>query len=301
VPGEPSKHGPVTPYEPVRIAGPGDSLILPDLARYRVVILCNVAALASEHAVALTRFVEAGGSLIIMAGDRVGAGAYAALFEQNVLPGRIGEPVEAGPYRFDRWVKEHPIMAPFADPLHGDLKALRFRKIAPITPAPEARVIASATGALPILVERNAGRGRCLLFAIPADNAWGEWAIHPLFLPLVHQVLGYATDRLSGSGRVQETQAGKGAGESPGVTALNGRAVVRNVDSAESDVDRTSLAKLREFYGIPEPTPSTSPEQSLSEGLAAGGERPDEFWRAVAWALLFVLVIETFIANKTYA
>ena len=70
---------------------------------------------------------------------------------------------------------------------------------------------------------------------------------------------------------------------------------------AESDVERTSLSKLREFYRLPEPTSSPSPEQSLSEAPAAGSERPDEFWRAVAWALLFVLVIETFIANKTYA
>ena len=162
-------------------------------------------------------------------------------------------------------------------------------------------MIASASGGLPILVERNAGRGRCMLFAIPADNAWGEWAIHPLFLPLVHQVAGYATDRLSGTGHVQEMQAGNGAGESPGVRVENGRAVVHNVDTAESDVDRTSLAKLREFYRLPEPASSTSPERSLSEGMAAGSERPDEFWRAVAWALLLVLVIETFIANKTYA
>jgi Aerotolerance regulator N-terminal len=301
VPGDDSKHGPVTPYVPERIPGDGTSFTLPDLARYRIVILCNVAVLSREHTDALSRFVDSGGTLIVMVGDRVGAGAYAALEEQKVLPGRIGEQVEAGPYRFAEWVKEHPIVAPFADPLRGDLKALRFLKIARITPAPEARVIASAQGGLPILVERSAGRGRCLLFAIPADNAWGEWAIHPLFLPLVHQVAGYATDRLPGAGRVQESQAGPCPAEAPGVTLANGRAVVRNVDSAESDVERTSVAKLREFYRLPEPVPSASPDQSRSEGLAASSERPDEFWRAIAWALLLVLVIETFIANKTYA
>ena len=210
-----SKDGPVTPYEPVRIAGDGPSFNLPDLAQFRIVALCNVAAVSREQAVALSRFVDSGGSLIIMLGDRAGAGAYTALEEQKVLPGRIGEPAEAGPYRFAQWVKEHPIVAPFGDPLHGDLRSLRFRKIARITPAPEARVIASASGGLPILVERSAGRGRCLLFAIPADNAWGEWAIHPLFLPLVHQVAGYATDRLPGAGRVQEAQAGKAPASRP--------------------------------------------------------------------------------------
>ena len=123
VPGDHSKDRSGTPYEPVRIAGEGPSFILPDLVRYRIVVLCNVAALSREQAVALSRFVESGGSLIIMVGDKARAGAYAALEELKVLPGRIGEPVEAGPYRFAQWVKEHPIVAPFADPLHGDLRA----------------------------------------------------------------------------------------------------------------------------------------------------------------------------------
>jgi hypothetical protein len=300
-PGDPSKEEAVTPYEPARIDGASQSFILPDLAPFRIVVLCNVAAVSREHALALSRFVDSGGALIIMAGDRLGAEAYAVLEEQKVLPGRIGDPVESGPYRFALWDKDHPIVAPFADPLHGDLRTLRFRKIARITPDPEARVVALAQGGLPIIVERNKGRGRCLFFAIPADNAWGEWAVHPLFLPIVHQVAGYLTARLKGTGRAQETEAGPGPGESPGVGIENGRAIVRNVDAAESDVERTTLAKLREFYALPDATPGPSAEQALSENLAAGSERPDEFWRAVAWALLVVLVVETFVANKTYA
>jgi hypothetical protein len=300
-PGDQSKEAAATPYEPVRIEAAGLSFHLPDLAGFRIVVLCNVTAISREQALALSRFVDSGGALIIMAGDGVGAGAYADLEEQKILPGRIGDPVESGPYRFAEWDKEHPIVAPFADPLHGDLRALRFRKIARITPDPQARVVASAQGGLPIVVERSKGRGRCLFFAFPADNAWGEWAVHPLFLPIVHQVAGYLTGRLSGTGRVQETQAGPGAGESPGVTLENGRAIVRNVDAAESDVERTTLAKLRAFYALPDAPPGHSPEQALSESLAAGSERPDEIWRSVAWALLAVLVIETFVANKTYA
>jgi hypothetical protein len=216
------------------------------------------------------------------------------------MPGRIAEPLESGPYRFAAWIKDHPIMIPFADPLHGDLRALRFRKIARIIPDPDARMVASAQGDLPILVERNKGRGRCLLFAIPADNAWGEWAIHPLFLPLVHQVAGYLSGRLRGAGHVQEAPAGPGPGEPPGITISNGRAVVRNVDPAESDVERTTLTKLREFYRLPD-AGTTAGEEAISQSPAAGSERPDEFWRTVAWAMLVVLIIETVIANKTYA
>ena len=72
-------------------------------------------------------------------------------------------------------------------------------------------------------------------------------------VPLVHQVAGYVTDRLPGTGRVQITLAGRGAGQSPGVTIEAHRALVRNVDPEESDVERTTLAKLRERTGCPIP------------------------------------------------
>ncbi len=301
LPGEQTKEVSPTPYLPTRVAAAGGSFALPDLEPYRIVFMCNVAAVSREPATSLSRFVESGGSLIIFVGEKVGARAYEALEEQNVLPGRIGEPVETGPYRPAQWSKDHPIVAPFADPLHGDLRSLRFNKIARITPAAEARVIVSAQGGIPILVERNKGTGHCLLFAIPADNAWGDWAIHSLFLPLVHQVAGYAVGRLAGAGRVQEALAGSKKGEEPGVTIQNGRALVRNVDPTESDVERTTLAGLREFYGLSDTGASNPDESERPPNLAAGSERPDELWRAVAWILLIVLVIETFVANKTYA
>ena len=262
VPGEQAKEASPTPYEPTRIAAAGGSFLLPDLARYRIVFMCNVANVTREQAAALSRFVESGGSLIIFVGDRVSAGAYEALEEQNVLPGRNGEPVETGPYRPAQWSNDHPIVSPFADPLHGDLRSLRFSKIARITPTPEARVVVSAVGGMPILVERNKGAGHCLLFGIPADNAWGDWAIHSLFLPLVHQVAGYASGRLAGAGRVREAASGSKTGEVPGVTIENGRALVRNVDPAESDVERMTLAGVREFYGLSARARATRMSQS---------------------------------------
>ncbi len=301
LPGDVGNETPPTPYEPVRLDAASPGFELPDLAGFRIVALCNVGALSREAAERLSRFVVTGGNLIVFPGDRAGANDYGALLDLNILPGRIGERAESGPYRISDWTKDHPILAPFADPLHGDLRTLRFREIARITPVAEARVLATATGGLPILVERTGGRGRILLFAIPADNAWGEWAIHRLYLPLVHQVAGYLTDRLPGSGRVHAALAGTGAKDTPGVRIEKGEAIVRNVDVLESDVERTTFAKIRETYRLPDSPASDTGKHSLSAELEAGSERPDEMWRTVAWILLFVLVVETFVANKTYA
>ena len=97
VPGDDSKDGPATPYEPVRIAR---RQALHSFCRTWLAIESSSCAtsrrLSREHAAALSRFVDSGGTLIIMVGDRVGAGAYAALEEQKLLPGRIGDPVEVG-------------------------------------------------------------------------------------------------------------------------------------------------------------------------------------------------------------
>ena len=91
----------------------GSSFTLPDLAPYRIVGLCNVAVVSAEQAAALSRFVESGGCLISFVGDRVVPGAYQALEQEQLLPGRIGEPIESGPYRPIEWLKDHPIVAPF--------------------------------------------------------------------------------------------------------------------------------------------------------------------------------------------
>ncbi|HKI20579.1 MAG TPA: hypothetical protein VKA15_22005, partial [Isosphaeraceae bacterium] len=290
-----------TPYVPEHLAWNGQSGSLPGLGPFRIVALCNVPDLSPADAGALEGFVTSGGTLIIFTGDRVKPGAYAALEAAKVMPGRLGEPAEDGPYRFAGWEKDHAILAPFADPLHGDLRTLRFRMITRVVPDPLARVLATAQGGSPLLVERSHGAGKCLLFAFPADNAWGEWAIHRLYLPLVHQLVGYATGRLPEIGPVKFARAGQGPSQAPGVAIENGRALVRNVDPAESEIERTTVATLREVYRLPEAKENQPREQRAAATLAAGEERPDELWRSIAWGLLIVLVAETFVANRTYA
>jgi hypothetical protein len=130
--------------------------------------------------------VRSGGTLIIFTGDLVKPEAYAALQEARVLPGRCDGPATEGPYHVGAWEKDHPIFALFEDPLHGDLRTLRFRRIIRIVPDASARVLVTAQGGLPLLVERSHGAGHCLLFAMPADNAWGAWAIQRLYVPMVH-------------------------------------------------------------------------------------------------------------------
>jgi hypothetical protein len=140
-----------------------------------------------------------------------------------------------------------------------------------------------------------------VLLAVPADNQWGDWAIQRLYLPLIHQLMGYLTDRLPEAGRVRLEPADARPGHAPGVVLESGRAVVRNLDPAESDLERTTPATLREVYRLPVPHSAERALDAELKDMLPGSQRPDELWAWILVTLLAVLVAETFVANRTYA
>jgi hypothetical protein len=294
-----------TPFETERVEwGPSGSAAagtLPDLGGFRVVVLCNVAEVPEETARALEGFVRAGGQLVIFTGDQVGKGAYASLRRSGIFPARVEQSVDPGVFSVTRWQADHPIFGPFDEPEHGDPRRLRFDRISRLVPDQEARQLAVVDGDLPFLLESSVGLGRCVVLAVPADNQWGHWAIERLYLPLVHQLMGYLTDRLPEAGRVRVEPADARPGHAPGVVIDRGRAVVRNLDPAESDFERTTPATLREAYRLPVPHFSYRPADAELREAPSGSQRPDELWAWMLLTLLAVLVAETFVANRTYA
>jgi hypothetical protein len=294
-----------TPFETVRVdwpASPPDGAgSLPDLGGFRVVVLCNVAEVPEATARALADFVKVGGQLVIFSGDHVGRGAYASLRRSGIFPARVDELADPGVFRLTRWQQDHPIFRPFDQPEHGDLRTLRFDRICRLIPDQQGRELAVVEGNLPLLVESRVGSGRCVLLAVPADNQWGDWAIQRLYLPLIHQLMGYLTDRLPESARVRLEPADSGSGHAPGVVLDSGRAVVRNLDPAESDLERITPATFREAYRLPVPHTAQRPPDAELTGSLSGSQRPDEIWAWMVLVLLAVLVAETFVANRTYA
>jgi hypothetical protein len=66
-------------------------------------------------------------------------------------------------------------------------------------------------------------------------------------------------------------------------------------------MDRATVAEFREALRLPETkTKPITDASDLAEPLP-GSIQPGEFWKPIAWALLVVLVAETFLANRTYA
>ncbi|HVC96004.1 MAG TPA: BatA domain-containing protein [Pirellulales bacterium] len=290
-----------TPYEPERVpADHGENW--PDLSPYSVVVLANVAALALDHVSSLAEYVAAGGNLLWFCGGQVRPAAYEPLARVGLLPAEVGKTLEPGVYRFATWDKEHPIFHPLSDPQHGDLRGVSFRRIVELTPAAESQVLAADQEGRPLIIEGRLGKGRVLLAATAADRDWGDWPTNRLYLPLVHQAVGYLSGRLMDGQRVVQRPAGSFDDDPPGVKQDGERVLVRNGDPRESDLERVSAEQLRTELGLPRLVEVVAHADSDRRPPAPEGiQRPDEKWRYMLWGLVVVLVAETFLANRTHA
>jgi hypothetical protein len=298
--GLPGKASALTPYEPVRWTLEGGSH-LPDLRPYSVVALCNVAGLANDDLTRLRTFVEWGGRLLIFTGKKVEPASYATLEQAGLLPGTVQGASEAGLFHFQTWDKDHPIFRPLSDPQQGDLRRVAFRKLTRVKPAADAKILATAAGGEPLLLEKSVGRGTVVLFASAIDRDWGDWPQSRLFVPLVHQIVGYLTERLPENQRVRGEIAGPGADKPPGVANGKDGVLVRNVDARESRIERYSQEQFRAEFQLANAKVAEASRPALAVVLPFGVERPSELWTYVVWLLLAVLAMEIFVANRTHA
>jgi hypothetical protein len=289
-----------TPYEPQRVpADHGENW--PDLAPYRVVVLANVAGLADDHVSSLAEYVAEGGSLLWFLGGQVRPAAYEPLARLGLVPAGVGDISERGLYRFETWDKEHPIFRTLSDPQHGDLRSMRYLRVVELKPDAEAHILAADQDGHALIVEGRLGKGEIVLAAMAADRDWGDWPTNRLFLPLVHQTVGYLAGRLSDAQRVEERPAGSFDDGPPGVTQEGEGLVVRNGDPSESQIERVSAERFQSALGLQQLTNAGGSNDSGRPPAPADSQRPDEKWRYLLWGLVIVLVAETFLANRTHA
>jgi hypothetical protein len=155
----------------------------------------------------------------------------------------------------------------------------------------------------PALVERGHGRGKVLWFASSCDRQWSDWPRSRLFVPVIHQLVGYLaglseggpirsrrTDQFESSGPVPE----------PGVYDRGGFVEVVNVDPRESETERCRVADLAsQFRFFPADRKAEPGADFVTAGVVGREIRLDEIWHWVLVALLAVLLMEGFLANRT--
>lgn len=185
------------PIHPTVIAD--GELATRDLARFDCVYLCDVALVGAGEAARLYEFVNAGGGLVITLGEQVRPASYHEMLDrdgQQLLPARLLETVAAGDdeqgFRFDPGSYDEPIVQAFAGNDDAGLLTTRIHTYYQVEPAAAARVLLRFANGDPAIVEQRVGAGRVLLVTTPLDDRWGNWALWPSFLPMMHEMTRFA-------------------------------------------------------------------------------------------------------------
>jgi hypothetical protein len=296
----PTEHYAKSPFD-IRTVDVVGTTELPDLGKTEAVVLANVGSLTASDARRLAEFVERGGGLVVFTGDRVVPDGARGLEAAGIGVGEVLGPASATelPWRLERWEAKHPVFKPFGDPEHGDLRRPRFTSITRITPAPEARVLATFRGGEPALLERTKGRGKVLWFTSACDRAWGDWPRGRMYLPMLHQMLSYVTGLAEG-GRIRQEIAGDE--RQPGIVEADGLVHVVNIDPYESDMSRCTPKEFADRFGFQLPVPAQpNVARQSTPGKADDRLRSNEIWPWLALTLLGMLLVESFLANRTAA
>jgi hypothetical protein len=201
-----SELGPVRLTEPI---GPE-----PD-TRPRVLILCNVTDLSPEQQLAVARFVEEGGRVLVTLGQRTNRDHYNnQLYRRGDgwLPTTLVEiqgdefaPIPADPSTPD--AAPHLLKANYTHPALGllrsdstsDLDHARFPRwwnVAEPSQSSGAVVIVRFDNKQPFLIERAFGKGDVILCTVPLDESWntnlhrGVTGTTPLMHELLYHLMG---------------------------------------------------------------------------------------------------------------
>jgi len=158
--------------------------------RRSVVILNDATSLSTQTDELLKRFVEQGGGLFVVLGDRLPWSGT----DLPLLPGKVSSPVDrltGGGGTLGYLDYSHPIFDDFRDPRNGNFSNVRFFKYRGLTAGPADRVLARFDDGAAAMVERTVGSGRVIAFTSTADMVWNDFPTKQLFLPLVHETVRY--------------------------------------------------------------------------------------------------------------
>ncbi|GAB1267105.1 BatA domain-containing protein [Aurantivibrio infirmus] len=297
------------------------------LDEHNVVVLLNTGELSNRQANALTSYVEQGGSILFAPGDRVQAGEFNRQFA-SISPATIIDRgnLSANDYLLIADVeKRHPILRP----LEVDW-SVRFDGHWATKPDESADVLMRFDNSSPTLIERQVGKGRTILFASSLDMEWNNLPLQGMYLPFVHEILKYLAhtpekkpsyvvgekvtlpDSIPTSANVLDPFGARVAlkeGDTgfnlskPGVykQSQDGQDIFYAVNRPIEESNFTSIdpADILDKVINPETTPTQS--AAVRDQLKkAELEKPQRFWW---WLLLVVgllLLVESFVANRTH-
>ncbi len=166
-----------------------------DLAPFDCVYLCDVGLISAGEAARLQAYVESGRGLVIALGENVRPASYHEMLNRDgsgLLPVRLlevaGSDDDAEGFRFDPGDYNEAILRPFAGNEYAGLLTTRIDRYYRIEIESPQRVLLRFAGGDPAIVAHRFGAGRVLLVTTSLDDRWGNWALWPSYLPMMHEL-----------------------------------------------------------------------------------------------------------------
>ena len=240
-----------------------DQVTTADIAAAGVVVLNDVGLPGGQVGVAVRRFVEAGGGLWVVLGERIRWPGDAL----DLLPGTFDEPADRdGRGGTLAWFDySHPVFEVFSTPRSGDLTAPRFYRYRPLDIRPETAVLAKFDNGAAALAEHVVGEGRVLVWTSTIDILWNDFARKGINLPFVHKVVEYLAAYTSPTpylttGQVLDLAQYPGAAD---LDLVGGTLVVRDPSEDRMTVGSDGRARFivaeQGFYEIRDTAADTAP------------------------------------------
>jgi hypothetical protein len=167
-----------------------------DLSKYSAVLLNNVATVPAALVDRLQEFVVNGGGLITILGSRVRATELSQRLER-VLPAKLGNKLSTSSGNKELFIgeiqRQHPIFEIFQNVHHSYFMTTPFYGAFQSLPNESSQVLARLDDGSPLLLTRNVGKGRSLLFTSSLNIEWNDLPLKSVFLPFLHQMVKYST------------------------------------------------------------------------------------------------------------
>lgn len=305
-------------------ASPGDASRL-DPSRYALVVLSDVPRLDSGFESRLQAWIEAGGAVLIALGPNSALARRAPIsghsLEQPLSSERGGDPFQvAGPSD-----ESHSV----ANAAEG-LRPVKFFLYARVRPLEGDAVPMRLGNGDPLLVEREIGRGRALVFASAFDNIWNNLPVTSVYVPFVAEAVRYLTGAEAARGEallgeVLELGRRRGSGATVQVLDPAGERVLTLSDSVSREAvplesigyyeirgsDRSELLAVnadpresnlrsvdRDTLELWQSTGGAEAAQAAAAGLPPPEVPPWRVWRLVLALLLLAVLLESLIADR---
>jgi hypothetical protein len=175
-----------------------------ELSTFQCIVLADVPRLPADLAQKLARYVNSGGGLWIALGEQTDVAAFnQAFYEQSAglsaLP--LRQPVGDADDR-EKSISlvppaaDHPATALLADTHRLDIDKVRIyrRHQFDADTGSSVTVLLRAEGGAPVAVERDLGRGRVIVMAIPLGLAWSNLPLCHSYVVMAREWLWYLTE-----------------------------------------------------------------------------------------------------------